>query len=73
MEFLLTPDDRRKEEAIAAVQHELDYYLVEPGELDPWAYAVYHTGTLANLYSPVHWNWITPEETGRPETDPKAP
>jgi hypothetical protein len=55
VEFLLRPDDSRYEEAIAAVRDELDYYLVELGDADPWAYAMYHAKTMANLYSSVHW------------------
>jgi hypothetical protein len=39
------------------VRRELDYYLVELGEPDPWAYAIYHAGTTANIYGSVHWSW----------------
>jgi hypothetical protein len=37
---------------------ELDFYLVEKLERDPWAYAVYHCGTGANMYSRVHWSYF---------------
>jgi hypothetical protein len=36
---------------------ELDFYLVELHERDPWRYAQYHCGTTANVYSSVHWSF----------------
>ncbi len=36
---------------------ELNFYLVEKGEPDPWAYAKYHCTTASNLYSSVHWSY----------------
>jgi hypothetical protein len=39
------------------VRRELNYYLVELGEPDPWAYAQYHCTTASNLYSSVHWSY----------------
>ena len=50
-------DDARRAEMEAAVRRELDFYLVELGEKDPFAYARYHCGTAANLYSRVHWSF----------------
>jgi hypothetical protein len=57
VEFTFLPD-RLDEESLGileAVKDELDFYLVEKAEPDPWAYAVYHCSTTANLYSTVHW------------------
>lgn len=45
------------QEALRAVHRELDFYLVELGEPDPWAYAIDHAGTASNLYASVHWSW----------------
>ena len=56
--FVLPADDREDAEAREAVGRSLDYYLVELGKPDPWDYATYHTRTLANMYSRVHWGWI---------------
>ncbi len=39
-----------------AVRAEIDYFLVELGEPDPWAYACYHCTTFANAYPPLHWS-----------------
>jgi len=55
-------------EMVEAVRRELDFYLVEKAEPDPWAYAVYHCGTAANVYSPVHWSvfaGIVPDWNGK--------
>lgn len=41
---------------LAAVRHELSYYLVELGEEHPWAYAYYHCGTISNASSNVKWS-----------------
>lgn len=49
--------DPASEKARDAVRRELDFYLVELGEPDPWAYAIYHCGTTSNVYSQVHWSW----------------
>jgi hypothetical protein len=53
VEWLLSLKAHR--EAVRSVRKELDFYLVEKGEEDPWAYAQYHCSTAANMYSDVHW------------------
>lgn len=56
VEFLIRPEQPGAAEMLDAVRRELDFYLVEKCEPDPWIYAQYHaTGTAANLYSHVHW------------------
>lgn len=40
---------------LQAVRRELDFYLVEKNEPDPWAYAAYHAEASANIYSDVYW------------------
>jgi hypothetical protein len=40
---------------------ELDFYLVELHESDPWVYAQYHCGTGANIYSSIHWGFFSRE------------
>lgn len=42
-------------EAVREARRQLDFYLVELNEPDPWAYAIYHCGTASNLYSSIHW------------------
>ena len=45
-------------EAIESARKELDFFLVEKGEPDPWAYAQYHCGTASNMYSMIHWSYF---------------
>ena len=45
-------------EMLAKVREEIDFYLTQWGGADPWAYAIYHCGTAANLYSEVHWHYL---------------
>jgi hypothetical protein len=44
-------------EMMRYVRRELDFYLVELREENPWAYAIYHCSTAANVYSRVHWGY----------------
>jgi hypothetical protein len=56
VEFLLDPaGGTDAAEAVRKARKELDRYLLELKEPDPWAYAVYHCGTASNLYSSIHW------------------
>jgi len=53
--FVAAPDaDANQRDAI---RRELDFYLLEVGGPDPWAYAIYHCGTMSNAYADVHWSW----------------
>jgi hypothetical protein len=58
VEFLVEPEAPDAIETVNAVKKELDYYLVDKREKDPWAYARYHCGTAANVYSMVHWSFF---------------
>jgi len=62
VEFLIKSDSPDETKMIDAVKKELDFYLVEWGEgsifADPWAYAIYHCNTSANIYSHVHWSYF---------------
>ncbi|HNY51673.1 MAG: hypothetical protein BWY69_01592 [Planctomycetes bacterium ADurb.Bin401] len=40
------------------VKKEIEFYLIEKKEEDPWAYAQYHCGTAANAYSAIHWSFF---------------
>ena len=42
---------------LKAVTSDLDYFLIELKERDPWLYAQYHCSTASNLYSGVHWGF----------------
>jgi hypothetical protein len=49
--------DATDPDLLEQVRRELDYYLIDLGEPDPWAYAIYHAGTTANIYGSVYWSW----------------
>ena len=71
VEFLLDPTAGVEAgEAIELARKELDFYLVELNEPDPWEYAIYHCGTSANVYSQIHWGYYVPEaeESGEDST-----
>ena len=67
VEWLL--DRKKHPKPVAAIQKELDFYLVEKEEENPWLYAQYHCGTSANLYSDVHWGFHEGSQTAKRRTD----
>jgi hypothetical protein len=58
VEWLIAADSPENESMIIEVRQELDFYLIEKGEPNPWAYAKYHCNTRANMYSSVHWSYF---------------
>ncbi len=51
VQFLLdAPNDK-----VTAVRKEINYFLIELDEQDPWAYARHHCGSTGNMYGDVHW------------------
>ena len=54
VQFMLL-EDQANMHIIDDVKKQLDFYLIEKREPDPWAYARYHCSTAANLYSKMHW------------------
>ncbi len=60
VQFLAESGDAKNEEALNDVRKEIQYYLIEKGEPNPWAYAKYRCSTSANLYSKVHWSFAGP-------------
>jgi hypothetical protein len=62
-QFLLERDNQKNAEAISDAEKEIQYYLFELREPDPWAYAQYHCGTTSNALSTVHWSFVKPDKT----------
>jgi hypothetical protein len=54
--FAVQFEDGVNKRIIREAEEELDFYLIELNEPDPWKYAKYHCTTAANLYSRVWWN-----------------
>lgn len=62
VEFLFERTDLRNSKIVEDVVSELNFYLGElrtPDRPDPWDYLRYHCGTCSNIYSPVHWSFVT--------------
>ena len=57
VEFLVEMRSKNSNQIKKAFKKEIDFYLVEKEEPDPWKYAKYHCGTSANLYSEIHWSF----------------
>ena len=55
VQWLLAPESPKNQAMIDEVRQDLDFFLVDKGEADPWWYARYRCRTGANMYSPVHW------------------
>ena len=58
--FLIEPTDEQHIYALEAAKRELTFYLIDKGEPDPWSYAKYHTTTMADVYSSIHWSFFNP-------------
>lgn len=61
VQYTVDADDLSTEllDLLVGVQAELEFYLIDKHEPDPWAYAVYHCSSWANLYSSVHWVYFS--------------
>lgn len=59
------------QQALDAVRREIEFYLLEVGGPDPWAYAIYHCGTTANVYSKVHWGYVPGRSDRKGEAVPR--
>ena len=59
LELLVDNSTTRGKEIIADVRRKVHWLFVEKGEANPWGYARYHCTTAANVYSDVHWGWVS--------------
>ena len=50
-------DKHHSQKERESVIKELEFYFCELENEDPWAYAIYHCGSTANVYSDVHWSY----------------
>jgi hypothetical protein len=60
VQFLVERADPRNTGAISDVEREIQFYLIDKREYNPWEYAQHHCGTSANAYSQVHWSFFQP-------------
>jgi len=57
VEFLVEKGSNNSNQIINTLKKEIDFYLVEKREPNPWEYAKYHCSTSSNLYSEIHWSF----------------
>jgi hypothetical protein len=66
VQWLLRPTKSPKNSTmIKETVKELNFYFIELRKPDPWEYAIYHCGTMANVYSRVHWSYFPKGATGK--------
>jgi hypothetical protein len=58
VQFLVDSDDLKNAAAISGVTKEIQFYLIDKREPNPWRYAQYHCGTSSNIYSRIHWGYF---------------
>jgi hypothetical protein len=59
VQFLINKDQPDNKKILKSVICDVDYYLIEKQEEDPWLYAKYHCTTPSNIYSSVHWSYVS--------------
>jgi hypothetical protein len=55
VEFLFSGDTKTEKEMVDQAEREINFYLLELGERNPYLYLRYHCGTASNWYSHIHW------------------
>ena len=59
-------------DCLNAVKKQLDFYLCEKKERDPWLYAKYHCNTASNFYSRVHWAFCPRSDGDENDSTPEG-
>jgi bacterioferritin-associated ferredoxin len=54
VQFLIE-DNKGNKAILKSIKVELDFYLLEKGEPNPWVYMKHHCTSAGNMYSKVHW------------------
>jgi len=57
VQFLIQERDEKNKKILQDVKKELNFYLIELQEPNPWEYAIYHCSTTSNIHSTVHWGY----------------
>ena len=61
VEFVLSGESGRDKKVLDHAVKEINFYLIELREKNPFAYARYHCGTASNIYSHIHWSFYLKE------------
>jgi hypothetical protein len=54
--FIVQFENDIDEQRIKAAEKELDFYLIELNERNPWTYAKYYCASTCNWYLEVRWS-----------------
>jgi hypothetical protein len=58
VQWLVDPQVVANKDLVEAVTRDLDFYLKDVGQPDPWSYAQYLCESSSNLYGYVHWECV---------------
>ena len=58
-------ENEKNKKLLDDIKSELQFYLIDKGEKDPWKYAIYYCGSSANIYSNIHWGYYPKGYKGR--------
>lgn len=64
VQWLIQQNSPEQGPIVQAARREMEFYLVEKGETDPWGYAQHHCNTGANMYSRIHWSYYPNGQEG---------
>jgi hypothetical protein len=74
VQFLIDQANESQAQPVRALIKELDFYLIELNERDPWKYARYHATTMSNAMSSIHWSFFPePPAKGPVKREPRSP
>jgi hypothetical protein len=57
VQFLVDRSDPKNAVTISYATKEIQFYLIDLREDEPWTYAKYHSTTGSNVYSNIHWSY----------------
>ena len=58
VKILFDKSELKNKKIIKKMIKDIEFYLIYKNEPDPWEYAIYHCGSMANAYSDVHWSYF---------------
>ena len=64
VQFLISGMSPKEKKMLECAKQELNFFLIDKGEEDPWGYAQYHCTTASNVYSLMHWSFHPKDQKG---------
>ena len=59
VQFLIDKGHPRGSKMAEDTVKELNFYVLELQEPDPWRYLQYHCVTMSNVYGTIHWSFMS--------------